>query len=345
MSTLNYQAYSTPASGKEMLQNIAAKASAWGWTLGEDKTGADYGWVQTTGWSLAAGDQRFLQLENGTISEHSQQLCYRFVVDNDATYDDILKVSGIPYADKTYDINDAYDPCEQDHYNGRNTQGSADFRSASIPDSSFNNMWIFGDEKFIAVVCQVDSDHVYSFAFGLPELIPEFKSRSDLMGVWIGGSTYQYKWSDMDSSPTQFWPFCSPEHETAANGYDRYIYWDSAGRTHTDDYLHNFYLHNDQPVYDSMHWSSTPGEGLGMRMELGMRMISYNNFRMVQKPAMFIRDTASSKFYMFGTLPVYHFPYSGLTIGEEVDWGGSTYIVFPIQKQGVSDWGFGFKVS
>lgn len=329
ISTLTYTREATINDGYDLLVKLESFASGLGWTT---EIQHDKAWTDTGGgvYGWTAGSYDFLELKSAGYGP--QNLVFRFLWNpvTPSTRGD-LSYSLIDPNNPTYSTASAVYPHLQDQVNTTNT-----YDHMSLPDAAFaDGAYFFGNSRFIAVMIGLYTDLVASFAFGLPDLLPELRIEPEISFFWPG----QYYFS---ASTTYYWDYI----KTASN----YLYWKGlwgypatvgvyqwyqakVNSAATNNVTTNLIMNND---------TAPTGDFTNLQY-----LVKYNSFsdkRIGAQPTVFLKDTVSGQWFPCGVMPFIMIPYSGLSIAGTLTYGSDTYRTFPSQNQSFN-YGYGFRTA
>jgi hypothetical protein len=314
------------------------------WTNDAEETDKDWDTsVPYTGWE--AGNGKYLQISR---THFTRAMTYRFFADPyGAPTMHRLWHSLIDPNDIAVNTNTATPAWEQNRLN------SSPYFGFSMPhDATSRTLYFFTpndatyEGSFICAVMKYSDTEYASMAWGLPILDTEFQTGYDYgQSFWHGGYSTTAAaglWSSMDSNLNDhWWPWYSIQQYPGGvwNDLDL-MYWNGQEGQVGTHYFQNLFIDND--------WTWGVGDAVGGyfdKMNLAVRSVTFSDKRMAIKPVVFWKETGGGgTAYPVGTLPVYIIPFTGLSIAEQVSWGGNTYICFP-NNTSTSDYGFAFRIA
>ena len=314
----NYSMFSNVNGGSDVLAKLRTFALANGWTAPYYETSVSWASDGDGTYSFAhAGDEDHLELRSNGYG--GQTMIFRFRNDPQDAQSDHLFCMAIDPANGTVNESSSTRPDHQNDMNYTTDEWN------TIPNSSFPELVIVGDETFIAVHMRVTTLLTLTFAFGTYELLPGEQSTDDLIFWWNGCTTSAGNWYDYTTpGGVQYASFYTPLYAIAYNYYLDGTFYDN-GR------LKPFLRF---PSYDgaaaTFYW-----------MDLRTR-IAANNFSgfrtFISIPVAVIN--ASSVWRVIGHFPFYYIPWGGLDWGEIIYRGSEQYLALPVmwfnQKYGIA---------
>jgi len=313
------------ADGQEWLEELKDFAIAQGWSAESYQTNVQWGDTGggVYGWVAGTGD--FLQLYS-TGYNATQKLRYRFYAAPgtsettitwqmiDPAYSAVSSaISNLPYSTTAHHC-----VCE-----------FAQSQVISLPDSSFPGCWFIGNDRFIAWEAEVASGTaLVSGAIGTFDLMLEYQNiAGELACRWPGFyRSTGIKWNQYGSTPQSF---LAPGAYLGHTGnVDLVTYWRSAGRSGDGaDTAVLAYAATCVPAGDTpASWTSGSFGRDSYIVQYSLN--SYSNKRVLVKPKIMLRD-ADGKWMPAGTMPLYNTSVAGLAMGEQITYGGRTFICFP----------------
>lgn len=297
MAILNYEYHTNVVTHHDALAKIKTFALAQGWIIKEwqankkweDQGGGVYGW--------SAGSESFLAIESPGYG--SQTLHYRIRslaegLDGNHEWLEIGAVLAAHIAIETIGTH----PVQQHNLK---SNYKVSWKPASIPE-----MWIFGNGKQILVFARFDEKFTQCMCFGTVELY----NLAENEGNWIGHSQIDTstKWHEYLSSGNNF---VCPADEADSVLYDSILKTSSG------------YACEIQSNYNNQ---------VAGGFSVLTRALQFNNYagtRVLVKPKCFIKRDSDEVFFPIGELPIYRFYHPGLSPGQELDYGSSSFLAFP----------------
>ena len=293
MTVLNMQIHSNIADEKDWLEKLKDFCFAQGWTIDEYQT--DKNWQSNTGFVNGGGSgDDYLFVSSSGFG--SQNLVFRMKTFESGTPNsNYIQMGG--FTDTSFDIATSTNPVLQtDKFNTNQL-------AVGLPSSTILRAWFFGNDKFIYVATQIESDYVEHFAFGSVELFNPAETEGNFAG-YNRTSTLQH-WFNKNSA---FPPF---------DTVDRSVLFNGIGKT-TADAGTNFIL-------------STNTTNVGKFFGYG-HLITPNNFsevRPMQKQIYYVEDSGDGQWFPLGQTWIYRVNTTDLNIGESIFYGTEEYICFP----------------
>lgn len=313
------------ADGFAWLEDLKDFALAQGWSIEDYQTSVQWGDSGGGVYDWIAGSGDFLQIYSSGYNG-VQKLRYRFYVQS-GTSEDIITwqlidpaestvdsaISALPYASTSHHCVSAYSRSQV----------------ISLPDTTFPGCWFIGNDRFIAWEAEVvTAAAIVSGAVGTFDLLYEYQNLAgELAGRWPGFQReVSYKWSDYLTNPTQFLSPLRFLGSTTSADYN--IYWRSAGRAGagTENALFAYAVSccptNDTPTT----WTTSNFGRDNYMVQYGLN--AYSNKRVLIKPKIYLKD-ADDQWMVAGTFPLFNTSIYGLAMGEQITYGGKTFICFP----------------
>ncbi len=331
----------TIADGKAWLEDLKDFAVARGWTNESYQTGVS--WLDTGGgvygWSAGSGSGYgdFLQISSDGYNS-VQKLRYRFFAES-GTGEHKVTWNMI---DPAYNVPSSASASKP--YNTTN-QGCVSIYTyygvLSFPDSSFPGCWFIGNDRFLAWEAEVvTAAALMSGACGTFELLLEYQNLADELSCRWPGFYRQSntKWDDYLASPAWFGAPMTRYLGDVGNT-DYLIYWDSQGAAGGGTYNTRFTYATScgKMSGDTAQAWGTSGEFGRDRYVIENSGNVYSNKRVLVKPKVYLRHS-DGKWMPGGTLPVYNTYTAGLAMGEQITYGGQTFVCFP---NGIGSYNYG----
>jgi hypothetical protein len=194
-------------------------------------------------------------------------------------------------------------------------------RNTSLPASTFDALYLYGNDRFIAAIYHVDPLSVITIPFGTYELLPSWWEYVD--GLFFKypsqswSTTSTYKWYNMTSNEGNWYiPYAQKDSSTI--GYN--IWWEGDKR-------------------DSVHYACNyrPTSIVAVGSEAGdfnkaNGILNWNSFtskRTAFHSTVFVKEPTLGVWYTVGNFFHAWVHGSNLSIGEELTFGSSTYRAFP----------------
>lgn len=310
MSRTIYSAYSkfTNVNGTaDMLAKLYAFAIANGWTAQyyEVDKSWQYDGDGTYSWQANAG---IVNLSLKSTGYGSQDHCYRWRVNPLNAQAEYLYQYGIKPGLNAVDENVSTDPLTVSNFNY-----TSNYTWVTFPSSTFPEMVVIGNAKYIAVHCRVSSLFTISFSFGTPELLPAEQSETQFNFHWPAGDRYCEMWYDM-ASPSD----TEGDWHTPCQIWHRNYWIDS--QSNVVGTIYSMLAYSDNCVA-SNHWP-TRNELVGVN--------SFSGFRTLVAIPLFRKHPTTAVYRHVGHVPFYYIAWGGLTWGEVINRGTEEYLVFPV---------------
>lgn len=303
---LTEQIYYNVSGASQALDYIRQFALSLGWTV-------DY-------WSTGLGsesDEIALQLYSpGYLN---QNICYRFwYAPNDFQEDYIYMkpvIPGerfnVPVVDWTVS-NFCYD-------NDVTWGGTAVYSRFSLPASNFIALYLFGNDKFISSVWNVNPIAVLTIPFGTYNLAQSWWNYSDgLFFNYYNSASYGFTWYEINDNPLNW---RNPFAERHGSNIYPCIYWEGEERF-IDHYACNY-----RPT-SIVSVGSEVGE-----FNLPKGILNWNTFtskRVALFPTVFCKDPTLLVWYTIGNMFQAYVNGRELSIGDELSFGSDVYRVLPV---------------
>jgi hypothetical protein len=118
-----------------------------------------------------------------------------------------------------------------------------------------------------------------------------------------------------------------------ADGWKQMYDWERGATVYSNVVRSNCYTSSDGLFYG--HFG---------RLHEVVRYNGFTNKRVAVMPTWFYKDYSSGLWHVLGTLPVVSIVTQGINFGEEIEFGGDTYLGFPITRI-VDTGGFAFRIA
>jgi len=308
MSLLNYAYHAAPTSHKDVLSKFRNFASAQGWNIDTYEVSKD--WLGPSPYSWQAGTSDFLQISSNGYG--TQDIIARFHFEG--TGADALAENCYFHGTRpgfgTPDNTSATIPAKQDAYNVYSNHGVI-----GLPSGSHIGCWFFGNDKILIAVDQVTATFAIFWWCGSMEM---FDTSQDCFACFMSNKSSSVpKYYNADTQPA-YWNAPWMESTILSGATVGPFWWDGEGR--------------DTEIKFSSGFTSSDGISNSVSFTKLAYVVQANAFsgkRVLIKPTVFGEITSTGLWHPVGTMPLYHMVYSGLTFGEQIDYGGETYICFP----------------
>jgi len=312
-----YTVHTLPTSAKDALSKLRSFMITQGWTSEEYQTSVDWASDGDGTYSWHAGSDDFLQISSDGYG--SQVLRVRILVEYDSGYANhyrwhchvIDPTAGSNYLDTT-----STNPVDQDRMGDR-----ANYNWMSVPSGSFNELYLFGNDKWILIGFRCTSTTYITCHFGTPELYSEYQ----------------------DTTEIAWGPAC-------ASRVDNDFYWDELDSgLHTNRFFTPFVL---TTAFDLVWWRAASRDSGYMRYNIYtntanglaefwndlldvVQVNSWTGKRIMQQPLVLLLNT-SSVWEPVGHHPCHFIRMSGLSLGETLTYGTEQYMCFPVPVYGAA---------
>ncbi len=316
MTVLSYVQHNDVSDWRDMMQKFQAFASGQGWTIVTNLQSVE--WVHQGGgiYAFDPGAEDYIVMTSTGFGSQSLQFRIRVSPNSGDVNDGIVSIGGHKGA-TGHDTSNATHPNLQT--GGGNTLWT--FRDQfSFPRATFPSLWIFGNDKFLFMVAQTDTDYVKTICFGSPELIDTTETEGDLF-LWQSSSyPTSARWYNKQMQN----PF-----DLATTGV---IYYDG-DRKNSNLAGVNYTISTLEVVTNRLF---TAGYGRLVQRN------AYSRVKPLYKQQFFVRHNIDSRWRQLGSSWIYRMDVTDLLIGEQFKLGPTdTYIGFP---QGLNTWVKGFAV-
>ncbi len=307
MSLLNYVYHAAPSSHKDVLDKFRAFALARGWTIDDYQVSKD--WLGPSPYSWKTGTSDFLQISSngygtqdiicrlhfqGTGSDPDSETCY---------------IYGTKPGFGTPDNTKSIIPAKQDAYNY-----SSNYGVIGLPSGPHIGCWFFGNDKVLIAVDQVTTSFIIYWWCGSMEM---FDTSQDCFACYTSniysGERKYYNAGSQQANWNAPWMEIKD-----LSGDKGSFWWDGEGRG-LEIKLSSGFSAADT-VSNSVSFT---------KLAYAVQANAFSGKRVLIKPTVFGKITSSNLWYPVGTMPLYHMVFSGLTLGEQIDYGDETYICFP----------------
>lgn len=320
----NYTIHTNPAGGKDALTKLRTFLIAQGWRSEDYRTSVRWQYVSPGVYQWASGDDDFCQMFSNGYGHQSIRM--RFRVEYDSGYTNHYKFHSsmlAPTDDGSIDYSNGNHPQQQ----GEWTLGYT--RSLSVPSGTFNELYLFGNNKWCLIGFRCTATTFIQFNFGTPELYPEYRNTTELMMRFPGQVTEQsyYRWDGLDSGLYQGYFYPPWSHRTSST-HD-FLYYGGDAQNYNGALLNMGFYNGTEYHY----WNGFPN----------VRQVnSWSGKRLMMRPDMFVKN-ASLTWEPIGHHPAWALPVSGLALGEVISYGNDDYMTFPAPVYGLEN-GFGIRV-
>lgn len=189
------------------------------------------------------------------------------------------------------------------------------FNEMSIRGAGAHKAWIIGNSKYLAIVCQNNEYSCTVISGGTLDLFDT--SRDDGYFATFNYGNWGYRWDSLVASEYRY--FVTPGSNLGySSSNSLWLYGAGRPSSFFKPNLSIGYLEDVGGGFDSLADCFKNGA-----------MMPYSGGRFVVYPTMYGLDPNASLWRPIGKLPWCLLKFSGLTIGQTLDFGGDTYRVFP----------------
>lgn len=300
-----YSKFTNVAGAADVLSKLKTFCEANGWTTGYYAASVDWASDGDGTYSFAhAGDETHWQTYSNGYG--NQDIYTRFKLDPWDAQSDNLNMGAINPADGSVNENISTEPYDQNNIN----YVSVD--PINLPNASFPEMCIIGDDKTIIVICRVTTILTITFGFGNIDLLSGEQGREDNIFWWFPQQITSPEWYER-TSPITTGSLYSPLMHVLRN----YVV---EGAYQLTDSARNMSIVGPTGIL-SHYWAN--------RAEIAA-MNSFSGFRTMVSVPVLVKNQTTSVWRVIGHLPYYIIPWSGLTWGQTITRGAETYMVFPM---------------
>lgn len=317
MEAVDYEVYTsipTTNNYSVVLENLADFAEDHGWTVDELKVG--YNWGNFGGW--VTGTESFLQMHCNDIL---RPITWRFRT---------AAVTGGNYyaADYCGDVHRIYNSSTATHPINQNTALSTNMQGFKI--ASLNNalsQWIFGNNRWLFMVIQLNAIACSSIFFGIPNLLNNSSTVGHMIWKTCVDPTYNY----LGNIPigNNYWPsserLAGPWSTQLSGGPGTGF----AGQVTTS--LYGFCGSNIR--YLSVAGTTGQYSGKGFLMQRLLQLQSWSGKRFIVVPLVYSHPAPTNTFSPFAYMPIGMVKFAGLEIGQSLFYGSEEYKVFPFNSE------------
>jgi len=205
-----------------------------------------------------------------------------------------------------------------------------------MPNGTMPKMWLFGlENRSLFFVVQITTDWCICGGYGMLELLPEFRTRANQWQMLFQGCY-------SDNFPNSYWYNIAAIHyrwghiqqvASNADGWKAMWDWERSRAVWSDAVRANCYVAADDTV--TGHFG---------RLHEVVRYNGFTNKRVGVLPTWYYKDLSSGLWHVIGVHPVVSIVTQGINFGEEIEFGGDTYLGFPVTR--ITDqYGFAFRIA
>jgi hypothetical protein len=294
MTVLNVELQSNLVDEKDWLEKLKDFCQAQGWTI--DAYEQDKNWQSGTGFvnGNGSGDDYLFVSSNGF---GNQNLVYRMKTDRSNTANSNFIEIGA-FTTTVFSTTTNTNPVLQnDKFNLRTL-------AIGLPSSTILRAWFCGNDKFIYVPTQIESDYVEHFSFGSVELFDP----SETEGNFVGHTR---------TSSLQHW-FLKNSAFPPFDSIDRSILYNGVGET-------------DAGTNYRLTANNTTNSGRFFGYGHLIVQNAFSQIRPLQKQLYYVQDDSDGLWFPLGQTWIYRINTTDLNIGEKLFYGSEEYIVFPFR--------------
>lgn len=335
---LNYVQHQNVSGGLDTLDKVRQFAVAQGWTQEEWRSGEGWEYASDGTWQTdtSCGYLCLSSTGYGTTSLIARlQILPHYGTGLD--YLHLAMSSNTTYTTSTYEA-----PWAQNALTDVETASYSHAKCMHLGTATYDNLYIFGDDKWICAVLDMNGVFCQIFHFGQYQMFESSPTDGQCCGFY---SHYLYnqewEWWKYDgdtgagSSRNNVLPFWDGALWVADGGYEFTsfdMYWNGAENAENNRLGYNIFpdynTANSDDRYDNT-WTN-----IGTRMFLNMwhtlNVNGWSGKRVMSKMIVFCTYTGDSTTKPVCKTPCYFTKFSGLTMAEQISYGGETYMVFPI---------------
>ena len=333
--------------GYDTIDKVRTFAVSQGWVQNQWLTGTDWDDSSPYGFTVSDSNACFLELSSGgygtgggtqdlevriqhTRSNYGEQEHYLFL--NMTNGGDYTVQQALPWAQNGRTAVNLYNYYTND-------------MGMHIGDATYDDLWIFGDDKFIIASLSMDGIFCQQFLFGSMHMFEDNPTEGACRGLHMMTRQYpdeeapmwQY-WSDDNIGYPAHWPgFRGIYADARLPTFD--IYWDggSAILPHNAFSLGcNLWLQDTfadsgpTPRYLQGAGDSQSGNFVFLNVGECLKANYYSNKRPMLRMVYFGKRSSDSVWVPICKSPYYFLETAGLTIGETLTYGSEEFIVFPV---------------
>jgi hypothetical protein len=237
-----------------------------------------------------------------------------------------LWLAGIDPNNDTVDGSIASDPCSSSHH--AFTDGWV-ARSSQSP-STVPNCWFFGNDEVLFGIVEVQAGFIQSWCVGVPEYLAGSDSEDFIFAGVSQATSAIRKW--YDAFDGDYGEYYGPLDYVLGGGSANNMWWEGANSDNLTATNCRFTV------------SQVQGQGYYNDMTYAVNLNTWSGKRPLIKPTFWGESRTTGQVRPIGTFPLYYAVFSGLTIGEELDYGGETYMFFP-HSYYFREYGFAFRIA
>ncbi len=320
--TYEYEVYSNVAGCEDLISKLRSFGLANGWSSLEYQTNVI--WEDDGGWGWGTGSEDFLDIRSTGYG--NQALRYRFRVRTDPA---VTGESSDHWVNAYANFNTAYSavsthPSQQNRWGG----WPSNYGRMVLPSGSIYKVHFIGDETLIVCVMELSPLVSWSFGIGTWELFPEFQNTDQAMMYRSGINTYRVQdWqvfiNSTTSNRTYFSTWCGDMYVVYMTDHTPWYMFDTAFT-----YQNGCDSLECRNCEDAVEVQDLAGRGFRQRRLLGSN--PFSNARPMIQPSLYLEDpNQGDRNICVGNEPYYYCVFTGLSVGQFLEHGSDTYVVFP----------------
>lgn len=341
MTVLAYAHHQNVAGGLDTIDKVRTFAVAQGWVQNVWLTGYSWDTSSPFGFTVVDANSCFLELSSdgyGSQSlevriQHQKRDATHYLLMNMSDGNDYALEQRLPWAQNEKTADNLYD---------YQTRGGP--AGMNIGTDTYDDLWIFGNDKFIMAVLSMDGIFCQQFMFGTMIMFEDDPTEGDMRGLHMVSRDYPNDsyplwstWEDGVGWPAHWPGFRGIYADGRYPCFD--IYWDggSAILPHGAFSLTcNMWLiddsYSDADIPEYLHGvgdSMTDGKPF---LNLGrcLKANAYSNKRPMLRQVYFGKRSSDSVWIPICKTPYYFLNTAGLSIGEQLTYGAETFLCFPV---------------
>lgn len=318
MTVLNYAYHANPTDHHDVLSKFRTFAeTTCSWTVdyyynnniqwGATGGSPPYGWI--------SGSESHLGLYSNGYGKQNIVARVRCEAAGTDAQHEWMHCSGISPYYRTVDTNSSTQPPDQNAFT------YSGIRKLSVSPGTWDAVWFFGNEYVLIMVCAIDTTFVQMAFIGVPELIAG--GDKGCWSVCCGQKTVvPYKWYQAWSHTGDY--FLPWENVQTVRT------WNNQTRAGVNN------LHTNITADDTGAYFNVLTKAIKENTWTGKRtLIKYMNY--LHQPG----DT----YYPVGTWPIFGVKFTGLTIGQQLDYSTEEYLCFPPVFPSLYENGFAIRIT
>lgn len=351
MTVLNYAHHQNVNGGIDTLDKVRTFAVAQGWTQEQWIDGYRWDTSSPFGFTVADANAGLLELSSNGYGSQTLECRMQIVYSSGrgVYYLNMGMTDGTHWTDQQYP-----EPWAQNNktYRLSESDGYTTEPAMHIGTATYDDLWIFGDDKWICAVLSMDGVYVQYFHFGSMHMFEDTPTQGDCRGMTMH-TLYNtdhewYRWDDLNASLNKcttlpaWWPgFRSMDGAGWVHWAVFDFYWDSSsaiGDSGSTYIVGNIFPYDDYGDADQTYLRA--GLGIGATnggynypfMNLGecLQNNVYSNKRVMMRQVYTARRSSDGLWVPVCKTPCYFLNPAGLSIGETLTYGSEQFMCFPI---------------